>query len=240
MSKKLLIVSTSTVHGSPYLAYMKQCIQSFFSDANQILFIPYARPGGISHDGYTAKAASFFEQLGKSVRGIHTFSNPAEALDWADGVFTGGGNTFVLLNQLYEQGVFEPLQKAVNNGLPYMGTSAGSNITGLTVCTTNDMPIVYPPTFNALAFVPFNLNPHYLDPDPTSTHMGETRETRIGEFHHYNSQPVIGLREGSALLYSNGKLSLLGEHTARIFERDTPPYELGDDADFNFLMKNNV
>lgn len=234
--KKLLIVSTSTVYGKPYLSYIEPEIIRFFSGCERILFIPYARPGGITYADYTAKANSVFSPLGFEMKGIHEWENPKEALAWADGFFTGGGNTFVLLNELYQHGLVSSLREAIESGKPYMGTSAGSNITGLSIQTTNDMPIVYPPSFNALQLVPFNINPHYLDPIPDSKHMGETRETRIGEFHVYNNQPVVGIREGSALILENGELTLWGDHSARIFKQGKAPYELKKSDSFNFLM----
>lgn len=221
---RLLIVSTSSIHGKPYLSYLKEEVSSFFKGKN-ILFIPYARPGGITWDEYTEKAAERFAEWGYTMRGIHTFENHTEALNWAEGVFTGGGNTFVLVKTLYDLGVMADLKSAVEDGLPYMGSSAGSNLTGLTVRTTNDMPIVYPPSFDALGLVPFNINPHYLDPDPSSTHMGETRETRINEFHHFNEQPVVGLREGSWLRREGDKLELKGELTARLFRKGVAAIE---------------
>lgn len=221
---RLLIVSTSSIHGKPYLTYLEDEVKSFYQGKN-ILFIPYARPGGITWDEYTEKAAERFTEWGFNMTGIHTHEDPAKALQEAHGVFTGGGNTFVLVKTLYELGLMDPLREAVKNGLPYMGSSAGSNLTGLTVRTTNDMPIVYPPSFDALGFVPFNINPHYLDPDPSSTHMGETRETRIMEFHHFNKQPVIGLREGSWLRREGGQLELKGPHTARVFRQGATPIE---------------
>lgn len=222
----LLIVSTSTVHGKPYLSYLDEEVPSFFTKGKNILFVPYARPGGISWDEYTETATKKFTSWGYTMSGIHTFDSNQEALDWADGVFVGGGNTFLLLKTIYETGLFPLLDKAVRKGLPYMGTSAGCNLTGMTVGTTNDMPIVYPPSFNAFAWVPFNINPHYLDPDPTSKHMGETRETRIKEFHHFNEQPVVGLREGSWIRVENGQMELKGEHTARVFKAGKEPEEI--------------
>lgn len=221
---RLLIVSTSSIHGKPYLTYLEDEVKSFFPGKN-IIFIPYARPGGITWDEYTAKASERFTDWGFNMRGLHTFENPIQALKEADGVFTGGGNTFVLVKTLYDLGLMDPLREAVQNGLPYMGSSAGSNLTGLTVRTTNDMPIVYPPSFDALALVPFNINPHYLDPIPDSTHMGETRETRINEFHHFNEQPVIGLREGSWLRREGESLELKGPLPARLFRKDAAPIE---------------
>jgi dipeptidase E len=123
----------------------------------------------------------------------------------------------------------------VNNGTPYLGTSAGSNVCGLTMHTTNDMPIVYPPSFKTLGLVPFNINPHYLDPVTSSKHMGETRETRIKEFHKFNTQPVVGLREGSWLYVKGNSIRLKGSLTARIFKYDSEPYEASPETELNTL-----
>tara|TARA_R110002096_G_scaffold2476_3_gene12712 strand:+ start:121 stop:828 length:708 start_codon:yes stop_codon:yes gene_type:complete len=233
--RHIIIASTSALHGSGYLDYLLKDLELFFIDAEDILFIPYARPGGISHDDYTEKARLAFSKINKTVKGIHTFKNPLEAIKNAQGIFVGGGNTFVLTNQLYKNNLVGALQTSVNNGTPYLGTSAGSNICGLTIKTTNDMPIVYPPSFNALGFVPFNINPHYLNPDTNSKHMGETRETRIKEFHNFNTQPVVGLREGSWLLVKNKSITLKGTLTARIFEYNKPPYEIKPNTELNTL-----
>lgn len=158
--------------------------------------------------------------------GIHSFEDPIKALENAAGIFTGGGNTFVLVSQLYQNQIMAPLREVILEGIPYLGTSAGSNICGLTMQTTNDMPIVHPPSFKTLGVVPFNINPHYLDPDPDSKHMGETRETRIKEFHSQNNLPVLGLREGSWLEVKDDSIMLKGTLSARVFEKDKPPYEL--------------
>ncbi len=158
-----------------------------------------------------------------------------EAINNCKGIFTGGGNTFVLVNQLYKNGLLSPIKDAVFNGTPYLGTSAGTNICGLTMNTTNDMPIVYPPSFKTLGFVPFNINPHYLDPDMNSKHMGETRETRILEFHKFNTQPVVGLREGSWLKVTANSIKLKGKLPARIFEHNKKPYEVDTDTELNQL-----
>jgi dipeptidase E len=215
----LLIVSTSTVYGKPYLSYLKEECADFFTNAPKILFIPFARPGGMSHDAYTAKAKEVFTSWGFEMRGAHEFADAQEGCRWADGFFTGGGNTFVLAKTLHESGYFEAIDAAVRAGKPYMGTSAGCNLTGMSICTTNDMPIVYPPSFNAWGWVPFNINPHYLDPLEGSRHMGETRETRIKEFHQFNDQPVYGLREGSWIRVHGKSLELKGEHSARLFKQ---------------------
>ncbi|AUP81554.1 dipeptidase PepE [Flavivirga eckloniae] len=233
--KNIIIASTSTIHGSGYLDYILNDLAEFFKGIDEILFIPYARPSGISHDAYTEKANMAFSKINKSARGIHTYENPTEAVNNAKAIFIGGGNTFVLTNQLYKNNLISALQTAIKNGTPYLGTSAGSNICGLTIETTNDMPILYPPSFKALAFVPFNINPHYLDPDKNSKHMGETRETRIKEFHNFNNQPVIGLREGSWLHVKEDSIVLKGELTARVFEYNKLPYEVLSGTELNQL-----
>ncbi|MCF7567243.1 dipeptidase PepE [Sabulilitoribacter arenilitoris] len=233
--KNIIIASTSTIHGSDYLEYMLDELSTFFKDAKTILFIPYARPSGISHNEYTKKAATAFAEIDKKVVGIHTFKNPIEAIKNAEAIFTGGGNTFVLVNQLYKNNLITTLKETVTNGTPYLGTSAGSNICGLTIKTSNDMPIVYPPSFNTLGFVPFNINPHYLDPNTNSKHMGETRETRIKEFHSYNTPPVIGLREGSWLRVNGDSILLKGKLKARVFEYNKTPYEVESGFQLNHL-----
>jgi dipeptidase E len=223
--KRILLASTSTVYGGTYLSYLQDELIDFFTGIDEILFVPYARPSGITHDEYTQIAQQFFNRVGKRIVGLHTFADPKKAIRQAKAIFTGGGNTFVLVNQLYGLEVMDVLREAVENGMLYMGTSAGSNIAGQTMQTTNDMPIVYPPSFKTLGLVPFNINPHYLDPDPQSKHKGETRETRIKEFHVFNDTPVIGLREGSWLRVEDEKVSLKGDLTARIFLKGQEPYE---------------
>ncbi len=231
--KNLVIASTSTVFGGEYLDYLSEEMTELFMNTEEVIFIPYARPGGLSHDDYTTKASKAFEKIGKSLVGLHTFKNPVEALSNAKGAFTGGGNTFVLVNSLYTLGLMQSLREAIFKGLPYMGTSAGSNICGVSMQTTNDMPIVYPPSFKTLGVIPFNLNPHYLDPDPNSKHMGETRETRIAEFHTQNTIPVVGLREGSWLRVKGEEIKLHGKLEARIFKQGKAPYEVASGAILN-------
>lgn len=223
---KLLIVSTSKVYGQNYMQYLTEEVRDFFKNVSELLFIPYARPGGISFDEYTELPREVFKEIGISVKGIHEFDDPKQAIKNAKGIFTGGGNTFLLLKTLYDKGLIKPLQDAVFGGVPYMGSSAGSNIAGLTIGTSNDMPIVYPPSFDALALMPFNVNPHYLDAVNEDRHQGESRETRINEFHRINNQPVIGLREGSWLRIEDGKVILKGEHSARVFTRENAPEEV--------------
>lgn len=233
--KNIIIASTSTLHGGEYLDYLLPELQSFFSNVKELLFIPYARPSGISHDDYTKKVSEAFTKINISVKGIHEFENPIEALEKAQGIFTGGGNTFLLVSQLYKNNVMDTLEKVVKNGTPYLGTSAGSNICGLTMSTTNDMPIVYPPSFRTLGFISFNINPHYLEPIEGSTHMGETRETRINEFHHFNPQPVVGLREGSWLEVLGNKITLKGDLPARLFQQGKEPIEIETGTDLSNL-----
>ncbi|RZK12008.1 MAG: dipeptidase PepE [Flavobacterium sp.] len=233
--KNLIIASTSTLHGGDYLEYILPELKLHFQNCKTILFVPFARPGGISHDDYTAKVKQAFAKINLDVKGLHEFENAVEAINQAEGIFTGGGNTFLLVAQLYKFNVMTVLSDAVKNGIPYLGTSAGSNITGLSMQTTNDMPIIYPPSFQTLGLIPFNLNPHYLDPDTNSTHMGETRETRIKEFHQFNSIPVLGLREGSWLDVKGDKIVLKGTLTARLFKQNQTPEELQTEADLSFL-----
>ena len=231
----VILASTSTIFGSQPLDYLKTDLTKLYCKTSEVIFIPYARPGGLSHNAYTNKLKPVFSDIGINLIGIHEFENPIDAINTASGIFTGGGNTFVLLYQLYKNDLVLPLQKAIKNGTPYLGTSAGSNICGLTINTTNDMPIVYPPSFKALGIVPFNINPHYLDPEPNSKHMGETRETRINEFHTYHTQPVIGLREGSWLEIDSENCHLRGSLPARVFECGKAPYEIETSTNLNYL-----
>ncbi|MCG8838199.1 dipeptidase PepE [Tenacibaculum dicentrarchi] len=224
--KNMIIASTSTVHASGYLEYITPALINLFKDTDTILFIPYARPGGITYDQYTNIAREYFAKLDKKVKGIHEFENQKEALKAAKGIFTGGGNTFELVNQLYKNDIIDTLKNVVEKGTAYLGTSAGSNICGVTMMNTNDMPIVYPPSFNTLNLIPFNINAHYLDPLKNSTHMGETRETRIKEYHVFNETPVLGLREGSWLAVTGNEIILKGILSARFFQKDKEPIEL--------------
>ena len=233
--KKALLASTSTLHGQEYLEYLIPEIKNFFEGVSEVLFIPYARPGGISHEEYANLAADAFLKAGLTLKGIHKDQDPVAAIKKAEGIFTGGGNTFLLVTQLYRYKIMNVLQQVLHSGIPYMGTSAGTNIAGLTMQTTNDMPIIYPPSFKTLGIVPFNINPHYLDPDANSTHKGETRETRIKEFHTLNTQPVIGLREGSWLEVSGDKITLKGKPEARIFKPEKVPFEIETGTSLNDL-----
>lgn len=233
--KNLIIASTSTLHGGASLDYLLPELKVLFKDCDTILFIPYARPSGITHEEYTERVAKVFTKLNLTIKGIHEYENPVEAVQNASGIFTGGGNTFLLVSQLYSNKIMTTLSEAVKKGTAYLGTSAGSNICGLTMQTTNDMPIVYPPSFQTLGLIPFNINPHYLDPQPSSTHMGETRETRINEFHSFSNIPVLGLREGSWLEVKNNKITLRGGLTARLFKKGQTPVEIENEADLSEL-----
>tara|TARA_B100000768_G_scaffold178946_1_gene195661 strand:+ start:971 stop:1672 length:702 start_codon:yes stop_codon:yes gene_type:complete len=232
--KKLIIASTSTVHGSSYLEYLLPTLKDLFVDVKTILFIPYARPGGISFDAYTRIAKKAFSKINIDVKGIHEYKDAKDAVKNAKGIFTGGGNTFELVNQIYNNDILSTLKIGIESGTPYLGTSAGSNICGVTMMNTNDMPIVYPPSFNTLDIIPYNINAHYLDPIEGSKHMGETRETRIKEYHIFNGTPVLGLREGSWLNLKNNQIILQGKYTARLFRQNQKPIELESGVEVNF------
>lgn len=224
--KNLLLASTSTLHPTGYLDYILPELDFFLKEIQEILFIPYAQPSGISLSEYTQIAQNAFSKIEKKVVGIHTFENKRQAVLNAKAIFVGGGNSFLLLDTLYKEDLIASIREACEGGTLYFGTSAGTNLAGKSIKNTNDMPIVYPPSFEALGLVDFNFNPHYLDPDPKSTHKGETRETRIFEFHKVDSTPVVGLREGSFLRVKEGKILLKGEFSARIFTQNNEPYEL--------------
>ncbi len=233
--KKIIIASTSTLSGEKYLNYLLPELKILFKDCTTVLFIPYARPSGITHDDYTKIVATAFSKININIKGIHEFENPTEAIQNAEGIFVGGGNTFLLVTQLYAYKIMSLLSATIKSGIPYLGTSAGSNICGLTMQTTNDMPIIYPPSFQTLGLVLFNINPHYLDADSTSKHMGESRETRIKEFHEFNTIPVLGLREGSWLEVKGAKITLKGGLSARLFQKEKKAIELANEADLSDL-----
>jgi dipeptidase E len=222
---RLLLISSSTVHGYGYLDQPEPEIRSFLGGAKHIAFVPFA-----IHD-LDAYAAKVRERLGRMGFEVHQVREPSD-LDRAEAVFVGGGNTFRLLKALYETKTLEAIGRRVRAGMPYMGASAGSNVAGLTIKTTNDMPIVYPPSFDALGFVPFQINPHYIDTDPSSTHMGETREQRIIEFLEENETPVVAIREGTAIKVEDGSTRLVGIKGARIFRRGQEPEEIPAGSSF--------
>mgnify|MGYP001037205638 CR=1 FL=1 len=240
---KILLLSTSSVYGKPYLEYCNELLEEFYISINSLLFVPYARPSGISLEDYTQKVRNRFNKMNIKTIGINEYDDKISAVRDSEAIFIGGGNTFLLLNELYKYNLVDFIKEQVlSSGSIYMGASAGSNVAGLTINTTNDMPIIYPPTFSALSLVNFNLNPHYLDPEPNSTHKGETRETRINEFHtlEQNTQPVVGLREGSGLLIADTKgeksIKLTGELSMRVFLNNKPAIELNSSDDLSFLL----
>ena len=218
-----IIASTSTIHGSSYLEYLQPTLSNHFAEIDEVLFVPYARPLGLTYDEYTAKAQSGLKTLGKAVKGIHEFKNPQKAIENAKAIFVGGGNTFLLVKNLQDQNLMSVLKQKVISGTPYLGTSAGSNICGPNMQTTNDMPIVMPQSFETLGILPFNINAHFIEPDENSTHKGETRHTRINEFQVFNEVNVIGLKEGSWLEVSGKNIQLKGELDAVWFESGEKP-----------------
>ncbi|MDQ4504055.1 dipeptidase PepE [Sinomonas sp. ASV322] len=193
---ELLLFSNSTVKGRGYLEHAADVLGDYLAPVRSLVFVPFA---GADHDAYTALVAGALRPYGVDVTGVHAANGGVRAIERADAVFTGGGNTFRLVKALHERGLMEPLAAAVRAGTRYMGASAGTNIAAPSLRTTNDMPIVQPPSFATLGLVPFQINPHYLDADPTSTHAGETRAERLREFHEDNELPVLGLREGTHL-----------------------------------------
>lgn len=232
---RLLLISNSTNPGEDYLKYPISEIKKFLGvKPINAVFIPYA---GItfSYDEYESKVNNRFKEIGHKVTSIHHFENPIEAIKNAEAIIVGGGNTWQLVKMLQDYGLMKAIKDKVENGTPYVGWSAGSNITCPTLKTTNDMPIVEPRSFETLNLVPFQINPHYLDDHP-SNHGGETREMRINEFLEVNKDTfVVGLREGTMLLLENNKLSLIGNSNARIFKYGQDPIELSNKDSLNFL-----
>lgn len=219
--KNLVLASSGSVHGSDYLEYLLPTIDKLYKDIEEVLFIPFAQPGGISFDEYTDVVQYAFDSLGIKVTGLHEFENYEEAIHKAKGIYVGGGNTFLLVTQLYTHKLWSSLENAIASGVPYLGTSAGTNIVGLNMQTTNDMPIVLPPSFKTLGILPFNFNVHYIVPKIDSTHKGETRETRIKEFQALENTNVLGLREGSWLRVKGEAVMLRGKLNAFWFDKGT-------------------
>jgi dipeptidase E len=184
----------------------------------------------MDQETYATKAKERFVRLGYELESIHVARNPVRAVEEAEAIFIGGGNTFRLLKTLYDNELIDPIRTRVDDGMPYMGASAGSNVAGPTIRTTNDMPILEPPSFNALGVFPYQINPHYIDPDPGSTHMGETREERLLQYLEENETPVVGIREGSYLRVEQGTIWLKGSRPARVFRRDEAPFEVSPPA----------
>lgn len=220
---RLLLLSNSTSHGQGFLDHAIGAITEFLGPLRRIVFVPFAL-----HDrqAYTAKVQERLRPEGIEVLGATPDEGGALLVEGADAVFAGGGNTFRLLGTLQRSGLLESLRRRTLGGMPYIGSSAGTNIAAPTIKTTNDMPIVEPESFVALGLVPFQINPHYLDADPASRHMGETREERIREFLEENDVPVVGLREGCWLRVEGPKARLEGSRSARVFRRGQEPLEV--------------
>lgn len=216
------MISNSTLYGGGYLDHAESEIRDFLGAAKRVLFVPYAL---YDRDAYAAQARERFERMGHELTSVHISANPSQAVEEADAVFIGGGNTFRLLKSLYDFGLLEPIRQRVMGGMPYIGSSAGSNVAGPTIKTTKDMPIVQPPSFDALGLVSFQISPHYQDPDPNSKHMGETQEQRIIQFLEENDTPVAGLREGAMVRIEDGITRLKGSSGARIFRKGLEPVE---------------
>nr|XP_026488430.1 probable alpha-aspartyl dipeptidase isoform X1 [Vanessa tameamea] len=237
MSRQALLLSSSNCHGYSLLQFAKQEISYFLQKNNvtQLLFVPYAQN---NHDEYTKKMKDVIEPWGFNVTGLHTYPDPASAIKSAKAIFIGGGNTFLLLNKLYENNLVNLIREKVNGGsLVYIGSSAGTNVATKSIHTTNDMPIIYPPSFEAVGIVPFNINPHYIDKIETDTHKGETRDQRIAEYMEMtHANPVLGLREGCILHVNGDSLLLKGVAGAVLFKKESKvEYPVG--ADISFLLK---
>lgn len=230
----LLLLSNSSVHDRGYLEHARDAIPAFFPRGSSVAFAPFALA---DHDDYTGRARSALEPLGITVIGLHTVDSDIDLLRKVDGIFVGGGNSFRLLKALQERNLIDMVRDMVSAGkLRYMGSSAGTNMSCPSLRTSNDMPIVQPTSFESFGLIPFQINPHYLDPDLSSTHMGETREKRIRQFHEENNVPVLGMREGAWLRRVNGQLTLEGNTGARLFRRGEDPVEYTEGADLTFLM----
>lgn len=221
------------MHGSGYLEYAAADLRNFLGDVKRLLFVPFAL---FEHDAYAERVRARFETLGCGVDSVHQARDMRQAVEGAEAIFIGGGNTFRLLKSLSEAGLLTVIRARVEEGMPYVGSSAGSNVAAPTIRTTNDMPIVEPPSFEALGLVPFQINPHYQDADQNSTHMGETREERILQYLEENDTPVVGLREGAMLRVENGRCELRGSGGARLFRRGQEPKELRSGATLDELM----
>jgi dipeptidase E len=231
--ERVLLISNSTLYGSGYLDHAESEIRSFLSDVKTVLFVPYAL---YDREAYASMARKRFEKMGYALESIHTANNPQQAVNNAESIFIGGGNTFRLLKALYDADVLEPIRQRVAEGMPYVGSSAGSNVAGPTIKTTKDMPIVQPPSFDALGLVTFQISPHFQDPDANSTHMGETQEERILQFLEENDTTVAGLREGAIVRLEHGSYTLKGSSGARIFRKGQEPVEVKPEDNLNHLF----
>src|ERR1700730_7639762 len=230
---RILLISNSTVYGRVYLDHVEAEISTFLGSAKKVLFFPFAL---FDRDAYAAKAETRFAAMGYSLSSVHEAADSRKAIEETDAIFVGGGNTFRLLKALQDLGFVEPIRRMVRKGTPYIGSSAGSNVAGPTIKTTKDMPIIQPCSFDALGLVPFQISPHYLDPDPTSKHMGETQEERILQFLEENETPVVGLREGAWLVIEDGLVTLKGVSGARVFRRGHAPVEVLSGSEISELV----
>jgi dipeptidase E len=221
-AKRLLLISNSTLHGSGYLDHAEAELREALGSIKRLLFVPYALH---DRDAYAAQARKRFEAMGYALDSVHESEDKKNAVDSADAIFIGGGNTFRLLHSLYQFDLLLPIRRRVEEGMLYIGSSAGAVVAAPTIKTTNDMPIVEPQSFDSLGLISFQINAHYLDPDPNSTHMGETREVRINQFLEDNETPVVGLREGCMIRVEQGVHLLKGRTDARIFRRGLDPVE---------------
>ena len=231
--KRLLLISSSTVHGTGYLEHAAEALKARLEGASRVLFIPYALK---DHDAYAAKARGAFEAMGFGLDSLHETSDPVRAVENADALFTGGGNTFRLLDTLQRLDLLDAIRTQVMGGMPYTGASAGTVIACPTIRTTNDMPILEPGSLASLGLVPFQINAHYLDPDPASTHKGETREERLMQYHEENALPVVGLREGAMIRIDGDQAVLAGLAGARIFRQGMEPLEAAPGSDLNAAL----
>ena len=234
---RLLLLSNSRNFGGEFLAHAEGAIKAFLGrDIETVLFVPYAAVR-VSYDEYTATVGQRFGELGYRVRSVHAERDGLAAVARAQAIVVGGGNTFRLLERLHDAGLMEAIRSRARGGAPYLGWSAGTVVAGLTIKTTNDMPIVQPPSFEALGLVPFQINPHYTDAR-IPNHAGETRAERLLEFATVNPDvPVVGLREGSALRVEDGTLALLGEQPATVFASGREPTEYAPGPSLQFLMR---
>ena len=232
---KLLLISNSTNAGEEYLRYPLPQIENFLQGIREIVFVPYAAVT-FSYAAYEKKVQARLAEIGIRVKSVHRAKDPAKMIREAEAICVGGGNTFALTKKMQEQGLMKAILKKIKAGTPYVGWSAGSNVSCPTICTTNDMPIVEPESFRAIGAIPFQINPHYLDANPEG-HAGATREQRILEYIEANPKRwVVGLREGCILRYENEKLELIGQRPMRIFKKGIAPYEVqaGDNLSFLF------
>jgi dipeptidase E len=233
---RLLLLSNSTNYGETYLEYPQPAIKSFLGEnVKEVLFIPYAGVG-FSYDEYTSKVAAPFQEMGYGLRGIQTTDDPQKAIENAEVVAVGGGNTFALLNLLYENDLLGAIQGRVAGGMPFMGWSAGSNIAGPSIRTTNDMPIIEPPSFEALNLIPFQINPHYTEAT-LPNHGGETRKDRINEFIAINpNMRVVGVPEGNLIEVIDDQVRLVGTDIVKVFEQGVDIKTFTSVDDLSFLL----